>query len=106
MDDVNRFLACINYQNTDIFDGVEIEKVVLKKNDESFTVYLSSDKVVDLAAYEEMLNCAKKGIHGEKKCKVIINYTSLTNEDKLAAFKYVLNKRGAYCKRAFFRGLI
>ena len=92
MDDVNRFLACINYQNTDIFDGVEIEKVVLKKNDESFTVYLSSDKVVDLAAYEEMLNCAKKGIHGEKKCKVIINYTSLTNEDKLAAFKYVLNK--------------
>ena len=87
---LDSFLNSISYENKDNLKDLNIEKVVLKKSSETFEVYLKSEKPIDCLYIDELFKCAKKGINGDKKCKIFIEYNNVDNESILSAFKYVL----------------
>ena len=56
-------------------------KVILKKSEDLFEVHLSNDVVIDYNSVTKLFECAKKGINGDKKCVVKMNYHDVTTED-------------------------
>ena len=82
-DALTRFFNSINFKPSDdkIFENVLIEKVVLNKKNESFTIYLNSPSLISPTELKKLFLCANKGINGEKKCRVVFNYDSITDDD-------------------------
>ena len=68
-DSLTRFFDSINFTPTsdEAFNNVSIEKVVLNKKTESFTVYITSEKLINIPDIKKLVSCANKGINGEKK---------------------------------------
>ena len=82
-DALMRFFDSINFKPSDeeTFQNVLVEKVVLNKKNESFTVYLNLPSLINAKELKKLISCASKGINGEKKCKIVFSYENLTDED-------------------------
>lgn len=81
MHNIESFLKSINFNDEDnIFQNVKIEKVVLNKKSETFSVFLTSENVLPYENVEELINSTHL-INNEYKCNVYIAYTNITAED-------------------------
>ena len=82
-DALTRFFDSINFKPSDeeSFKSVLIEKVVLNKKDESFSVHLNAPSLINLKDIKKLISCASKGINGDKKCRIVFSYESVTDED-------------------------
>lgn len=83
MHDIHSFLKSINFiDENHILSDVEIEKVILNKKDERFTVYLYSKNVLPYHIMNELLKKEYK-INNLYKCKICIRYEEITSTDVL-----------------------
>ena len=89
---IKKFLKSISYTDLTISSKLTLDKVILKKDSETFEVFLSSDKPIDVQIADDILQCSKNGINNEKKCIVNFNYHNIDDDNLKDAFKYVLNK--------------
>lgn len=89
-EELNRFFSSIGFSSS-AFNEASISKVVLKKSEESFEVYISSPYVVDLKEVNRLFLCAKNGINGDKKCKIILNYEEINESDIIDYIYYLLD---------------
>ena len=89
---IENFLRSISYSDLSIAKDLVLEKVILKKDSETFEVFLSSSNPIEISKIDEVLECAKNGINKEKKCVVHIKYNNINEENTSIAFKYVLEK--------------
>ena len=74
MNEVTRFLNSIGMNNQTDFQNAEIEKVVLNKKAENFIVHFHMPIPLPFATCEELLSCAKKGIHQKLACSIVFKY--------------------------------
>ena len=65
-DEVKRFFDSIGFSGEG-FDMSLISKVVLKKDTQSFIVYIKNKEVIPVNAVNQLLLCASNGINGCKK---------------------------------------
>lgn len=92
MNKKEKFLASINYIDDGSLNDAVISKVSVNRSDETFTVYISNEEPINPSAAFKLLECAKKGINGEKKCIVKFDYENITDENILSAFKFLLGQ--------------
>lgn len=97
MSELEKFFESISFPYDANFDGVKIEKVVLRKSKDLFEVYLDCPHVINPELVLKLIDCAKKGINNLKKVNVIFNYQEVNDTDIINAFKYLfldlLNKK-------------
>ena len=79
--ELRRFFDSINFTKVEEFLEAEIEKVILKKSEELFEVYIKSNKMISLSIIKSLFSCANQGINGQKKCKIFMIYPIINLED-------------------------
>lgn len=89
---LERFLISINFSYDDDLSSLNIKKVIVNKEKEKFTVYLSSDTPISPCLANSLLNASKNGINGKNKCDIIFDYENITDDDILECFKYLLTE--------------
>jgi hypothetical protein len=72
------------------FENASIAKVVLKKKEELFEVFIENDRPINPVRTLELVKCASKGINGKSKCHINFIYNDMDDEDILEAFKVLL----------------
>lgn len=92
MHDIKSFLNSIHFNDEEnILKEVTIEKVILNKKNESFTVYLKSVKVLPFAVMDKLINGEHK-INDLYKCKIVIHYDEIGSNDILTYTKEIMKK--------------
>ena len=93
MHDIHSFFQSINFvPETNNFDEIEIEKVVLNKKEEVFNIYLHNKKVLPIKEIDALLEASKNKINGEYKCNIMINYDEVTEEECLDYIKTIVKR--------------
>ena len=88
---LKRFFDKIEFNGEDNFNGVTVKKVVINKKKESWDVYLSSSKVLDIEPVLNLIECASKGIENVSTIKILFAYENINDEDVIKYFRYYLN---------------
>lgn len=91
MNEVSRFLKSISFPSEEL-EGVVLEKVVLKREENKFYVFLKSDKVYPIDIVNRLFLCASNGINGEKNCEVILSYNEVLDTDVISYLNYFLDE--------------
>ena len=79
-EELKRFFNSINFSKEG-FETAYLDKVVLKKKEERFIVYIKNKEVIDVDTINQLFLCASNGINGEKKCDINLVYDNVTFED-------------------------
>ena len=72
------------------FVDASISKVVLKKKEEIFEVFIENERPINPVRTFELIKCASKGINGKNKCHINFIYNDMDDDDILEAFKVLL----------------
>ena len=91
MEELIRFLNSIKFTYNDNFKDTEIEKVILNRNKNLYTVYLKSKNVINYNEINELFRCAKNRINGKDECYIIMNYENILPSYVSDYTKEVLN---------------
>ncbi|MBE6155006.1 MAG: PolC-type DNA polymerase III [Firmicutes bacterium] len=92
MHDIKAFFNSINFiDEENIFENVEINKVVLNKKNELFSVYLMSNKVLPFNEIDRLINNEYR-INNLYKCKIFITYTNIENNDVINYVNEIIKK--------------
>lgn len=92
MHDIKSFLKSIDFDDeNNLLNDVTIEKVVLNKKSETFSVYLKSENVLPYGIIDRLINGSYL-INGEYKCNIYITYVNITDEDLLEYVKIIMEK--------------
>ena len=89
---LEKFLTSINFSYNDELKDVLIKKVVVNKEKEEFTIYLSSEKPLSPNVTHSLLKASKNGINGTNKCHLVFLYENITDDDILNCFKYLVRE--------------
>lgn len=93
MHDIHSFFKSINFTpETNNFDEIEIEKVVLNKKEEVFNIYLHSKKVLPMNEVDSLFHASKNKINGEYKCNIMINYDEVKSEECLEYLRAIVKR--------------
>ena len=92
MHDIKSFLKSINFDDeNNLLNDVTIEKVVLNKKSETFSVYLKSENVLPYDIIDKLISGSYL-INGKYKCNIYITYVNITDEDLLEYVKIIMEK--------------
>lgn len=75
-DELARFFKSIGF-NGEGFSNATLSRVVLKKIEDKFLVYIKCPEIVSIDAVNSLFLCATNGINNEKKCEVILEYDKI-----------------------------
>lgn len=78
--DLKRFFDSISFSGEG-FEKATLDKVVLKKKEEKFIVYIKNKDVIDVSNVNQLFWCASNGINNELACVVNLVYENVTFED-------------------------
>ena len=93
MDDkLVRFFNKINYENIEPFKDSKVIKVTINTSDDTWNVYIDNKSPVEVSSAVELKNLAKKGIDEVESIKIIYSNRSISDEDIISYFKYLLNE--------------
>ena len=90
-EELKRFFDSIGFSGEG-FNDSSILKVVLKKDTQSFIVYIKNKEVIPVNAVNQLLLCASNGINGCKKCEVRFQYDDVTFEDIKSYLDYFIDE--------------
>ena len=83
MDALKRFFNKIEFEFTDEFKDVIVEKVIVNNKKETWDVYLKSKKVLPIESVFNLIDACKKDFDDVSKIKIIFIYENITNNDIL-----------------------
>lgn len=90
MKEVEKFFLSINYDfNLDLINDINVEKVYLNKQYETFLVVLRCSRVLPFKDIYNLINNEYK-INNLYKCKINIVYDNVTNEDVLEYLREII----------------
>ena len=89
--ELKRFFDSIGFTGEG-FNEASVLKVVLKKETQSFIVYLKNKDVIPLNYVNQLFLCASNGINGKNKCEVRLIYDNVSFEDIKAYLDYFIDE--------------
>ena len=89
---LERFFNKINYTNLDEFKDSKIDKVVINKIKESWTVYIENMKPINIETMLDLISVSKKGIDGVSTINIRFINNNITDDNIIEYFKYLLNE--------------
>ncbi len=91
MEELVRFLNSINFDYEDELSNTIIDKVILKKDTNTYNVYLRSENVLSYDLVNRLFNSAKKGIKGKYNCYIELIYNNISDNDITNYTKYIIS---------------
>ena len=93
MDDkLVRFFNKIGFNDIDSFKDSKVTKVTINKLDETWNVYITNKRVVNINSVIKLMNIAKKGIEDVKEINIIFDNEVVTEDSIIEYFRYILNE--------------
>ncbi len=89
--ELERFFQSISFSD-EAFVDAKVERVVLRRSDNVFVVYINNDKVLPPMNVNALLSCALGGINGDKKCQIKMSYKEINEEDIKSYLDYFLDE--------------
>ena len=89
-DELNRFFKSISFSG-DEFSNAKLDRVVLKKDENKFYIYIKNENVVPIEGVNRLFLSALNGINGDKPCEIVMNYDNVTSEDITSYINYLLD---------------
>ena len=89
-EELNRFFKSISFSD-DVFNEALLDRVVFKKGENKFLVYIKNKNVLPVGSVNRLFLCAMNGINGEKPCEINICYDEVTHEDIIAYIDYLID---------------
>ena len=89
-EELNRFFKSISFVD-ELFNEASLDRVVLKKNENKFYVYIKNTNVLPINNINRLFLSALSGINGEKPCEIIMNYDNVTHEDIVSYIDYLID---------------
>ncbi len=89
---LERFFNKIDFNERENFNAVKVDKVIVNNQKESWTILLSSPKVVPVKDMLSLINACGKGLPGVNTISVKIKYDEITPEDVISYFNYYLEE--------------
>ena len=93
----NKFFEKINFNKLDEFQNTEIEKIVVHKLDNYWTLYLKNNNPINPEVIDELITLSNKGFDKIEKVEIVIKNENTSDDDVLSYFKYHLNKLTKEC---------
>ena len=90
-EEVKRFLTSINCVD-EAYNDLALEKVVLKKQENKFIVYLNSEECLNLESANKLFMSSLNGINGVNKCEIVLSYESISEDVALEYLDYFLDE--------------
>lgn len=90
-DDVKRFLTSINCVD-DVFNEISLDKVVLKKQENKFIVYLKSENALEIEDANKLFLSALNGINGVNKCEIVLTYKKISESIVINYLNYLIDE--------------
>ena len=87
-EEVSRFFKSISFSDENFNDCI-LDRVVLKKGENKFLVYLKNKDVLPVGSVNRLFLCAMNGINGEKSVEVNISYDNIDNNDVINYLNYL-----------------
>ena len=91
MEELTRFFKSIDFEMSADFEDTYIEKVIYNRETKVYNVHLKSKNVIKYEVINQLFSHGKKGINGQDKCFITINYENINDEDVLDYVKNILN---------------
>ena len=88
-----RFFNKINFDYSDSFKDTKVLRVAVNKQKETWKVYLSSPKVINVEEMIQLFDKASKGLEDVEKIDIVMNYEEVTNEDIINYVNFFLNEK-------------
>ncbi len=89
---LERFFNKIDFNERENFNTVKVDKVIVNNQKESWTIMLSSPKVVPVKDMLSLISTCEKGLPGVNTIFVKIKYDEITPDDVLSYFNYYLDE--------------
>lgn len=89
--ELKRFFTSIGFSG-DGFDQASVAKVVLKKDTQSFIVYIKNKNVISVNDVNQLFLCASNGINNIQKCEVRLIYDNITLENIKEYLDYFIDE--------------
>ena len=89
---LERFFNKIDFNERENFNAVKVDKVIVNNQKESWTIMLSSPKVVPVKDVLSLISTCEKGLPGVNTIFVKIKYDKITPDDVLSYFNYYLDE--------------
>ena len=80
---LERFFNKIDFNERENFNAVKVDKVIVNNQKESWTIMLSSPKVVPVKDVLSLISTCEKGLPGVNTIFVKIKYDEITSDDLL-----------------------
>ena len=90
-EELKRFFTSTGFSGEG-FESASVLKVVLKKETQSFIVYIKNATVIPVNNVNQLFLCASNGINGTKKCEVRLVYDEVTFEDIKVYLDYFIDE--------------
>lgn len=87
---LDRFLKKINFTNVEPFKDTDVERVVVHKLDNTWTIYMSNKKPLDVEVITSLKTVCKNGFENVKRVDLVIKNENVTDEDVLSYIKYYM----------------
>ena len=91
MGDLAKFFEKINFTNFDDFKSTIVDKVVVHKLDNTWTVHITNKEPVNVDAIESLKTISRNGFDEVKSVDFVINNEKYCDQDILSYIKYYLN---------------
>ena len=89
---LERFFNKIDFNERENFNTVKVDKVIVNNKKETWTIMLSSPKVVPVKDMLSLISTCEKGLPGVNTIFVKIKYDEITPDDVLSYFNYYLDE--------------
>ena len=89
-EEVSRFFKSISFSDENFNDCI-LDRVVLKKGENKFLVYLKNKDVLPVGSVNRLFLCAMNGINGEKSVEVNLSYDNIDNNDVINYLNYLID---------------
>lgn len=90
-EELERFLKSIGCSKEGL-ESSKVLKVVLKKNENKFLVYINSPEVLDINTINNLFLCASNGINNTQACEVVLSYDEVKLSDVKIYLDYLIDE--------------
>ncbi len=91
MEELERFLKSINFEDSEELKGVVIEKVIFNREENYYIVNLKCPHVLEYSLVNKLKASASLGINGKDKCYIKLIYDNINDEDVKNYVQIILN---------------
>lgn len=88
---LDKFFKKINFTDTETFKDTEVEKIVVHKLDNIWTIYISNDTPLNVEALTNLRKSCKNGFDKVKRVDLVIQNKNITDQDILSYMKYYMS---------------